>query len=230
MDLDYWRGLVGPEDLETYRRARLPRRVGYGKSVAVLVVDMTNLFIDDKYVTGCGARGWDAVTAWATLLEAARSRGLPIFYSRRNRRTSRVDQGVTSLKWGFTSDALYLTDPEADEFPAQIAPREGDVIIEKGKPSSFFETPLRSMLTFLGVDTLIAGGVGTSNCVRCTVTDAFACNYRVIIPAECCADRAMFAHRANLFDMDMKYGDVEPLSAVLQYVESLPGGVANVRT
>jgi hypothetical protein len=34
-------------------------------------------------------------------------------------------------------------------------------------------------------------------------------------------DRGQASHAINLFDMDMKYADVEPLDSVLSYLESL---------
>jgi hypothetical protein len=37
----------------------------------------------------------------------------------------------------------------------------------------------------------------------------------VIVPEEAVGDRSASAHRANLFDIDMKSGDVEPLEDVI---------------
>lgn len=71
------------------------------------------------------------------------------------------------------------------------------------------------MLTYLGVDTVVVIGMVTSGCVRATVIDAFSHNYRVIVPIECVADRSETSHQVNLFDIDMKYGDVVPLANVL---------------
>jgi nicotinamidase-related amidase len=46
------------------------------------------------------------------------------------------------------------------------------------------------------------------------VSDAFAHNFRVIVVEEACGDRSPQAHKANLFDMDMKSADVESLAYV----------------
>ncbi len=90
-------------------------------------------------------------------------------------------------------------------------------MVTKSKPSAFFGTPLASMLTYLGVDTLVVTGMVTSGCVRATVVDAFSHNYRVVVPIECVADRSATSHQVNLFDMDMKYADVLPLADVLAH-------------
>ena len=102
-----------------------------------------------------------------------------------------------------------------------IAPFPEDVIIQKPKYSPFFETPLRSMLTYDDIDTLIVTGVSTSACVRCAVIDAFQSNFRPVVPEECVGDRSLSAHRANLFDIQMKFGDVLGLKEVLDWVRSL---------
>ena len=213
-----WEPLVG-SDVEAYRRAGFGRTAGMGTRPAVLVVDMTYLFVDPDYVVTSGDGAAEAVSNTARLLERARGRGFPIFFSKRNARTNPTSRGTMDHKWGFTSDERWLNDPRCDEFPPELAPEGDDVVIEKGKPSAFFETPLRSMLSYLQVDTLIVTGISTSGCVRAAVTDAFSSNLRVIVPAECCFDRSRFAHDANLFDMDMKFADVDPLDSVIERIE-----------
>ena len=65
------------------------------------------------------------------------------------------------------------------DFVAEVAPREGDVLLPKKHPSAFFGTPLASYLVGLGADTLVVTGCTTSGCVRGTVVDGFAYNFRV---------------------------------------------------
>ena len=72
----------------------------------------------------------------------------------------------------------------------EVAPREGDILLPKKHPSAFFGTPLASYLIDLGVDTLVVTGCTTSGCVRGTVVDAFAYNFRVVVPEECVYDRS----------------------------------------
>lgn len=43
----------------------------------------------------------------------------------------------------------------------------------------------------------------------------------MIVPMECCGDRAALPHQVNLFDMHMKYADVVNLQEVLDYVAAL---------
>ena len=106
-------------------------------------------------------------------------------------------------------------------FVAEIAPREGDVLLPKKHPSAFYGTPLASYLIDLGVDTLFVTGCTTSGCVRGSVVDAFSYNFRVVVPHDCVYDRSEVSHAVNLFDMSEKYADVMTLGEALALLEPL---------
>lgn len=216
--IDKWRGFVPDDELETYVKGGFGNRIGLGRRAALLNIDTTYMFVDPVY-SQCGARDPDLLAAISRITEAFRSRDLPIYYSRRDDRTHPIRRGIWNLKLGTTDDFQYSRDPRADEWPKAYAPREKDVVVYKNKPSCFFETPLESFLRYDDVDTLICIGISTSGCVRSGVCDAFSHNFRVIVPQEAVGDRSRSAHMANLFDMDMKFADVEPLDDVIAMLD-----------
>ena len=55
------------------------------------------------------------------------------------------------------------------------------------------------------------------------MVDAFSHNFRVIVPEEAVGDRSASAHRANLFDLDMKSADVELLDDVIVEIRNRHG-------
>jgi nicotinamidase-related amidase len=59
--------------------------------------------------------------------------------------------------------------------------------------------------------------------VRATVNDAFALNYRVVIPVECVADRSQLSHRVELIDMGVKYADLVRLDDLLAQLNEIGG-------
>jgi len=220
--LNKWKGYVPQDELEALSKAGMGKNMGFGKKPAILIVDMTYLYVDPAFPLAAGKGMWHVADAISQLLKASREKNIPAFYIRRNKRTLPVEKGLHVHKLAsFSSPLLY--DPKADEWPPSIAPTEKDVVIEKPKYSPFFETPLRSMLTYHGIDTLIVTGVSTSACVRCAAVDAFQCNIRPIIPEECVGDRSAAAHRANLFDIQMKFGDVLSLKEVLDWIQTCQG-------
>lgn len=223
--IEKWRGFVPDAELETYIKGGFGNRIGLGRRPALLNIDTTHMFVDPAY-SQCGAEDPALLAAIERITGTFRRLDLPIYYSRRDDRTHPVRRGIWNLKLGTADDIQYSRDPRADEWPDRYAPRERDVIVYKNKPSSFFETPLESFLRYDDVDTLICIGISTSGCVRAGVTDAFSHNFRVIVPQEAVGDRCATAHQASLFDMDMKFADVEPLDRVIADLEARFGAPA----
>jgi N-carbamoylsarcosine amidase len=86
------------------------------------------------------------------------------------------------------------------------------------------------MLRAAGVDTVIVTGVTMAGCVRHTVEDAIGYGFRPIVVRECVGDRVAGVVEWNLFDIDAKFGDVEPLETVLDYLERIePFAAASTR-
>jgi nicotinamidase-related amidase len=70
------------------------------------------------------------------------------------------------------------------------------------------------------VDTLIVCGTTTSGCVRATVVDAASYGFGVLVPEDACFDRSPFAHAANLFDIQLKYGSVVDTGRAIELMGS----------
>jgi len=146
------------------------------------------------------------------LLALVRELGLPVVFTRGASGPCAGDYtGVWTRKLEPGAD-----DPEeGDLIDPRIAPGDGDIVIEKGGASAFFDTRLSSLLRYFGVDTVIVTGMVTSGCVRATVVDACSHNFHTIVPRECVADRAAISHEVALFEMDLKYADVMSLEDVI---------------
>lgn len=210
-----WDSYLSAQDRELVKLAGYGGRVGWGRRAALLVVDMTYGFCGDKPgpildVVGtrhnaCGAAAWSAVAATADLLCAARESDVPVIYTRPAARERPWGSG----RWEDKNCRTGETDVRAREIVADIRPMPNEAVLEKEGPSAFFGTPLVSWLTHLGVDTLIVCGGTTSGCVRATVVDAFSHNFRVLVAGEATFDRVEASHLIGLFDLDLKYADVE---------------------
>jgi nicotinamidase-related amidase len=117
--------------------------------------------------------------------------------------------------------ALMKVAANGYQFVPEVAPREQDILLPKKHPSAFFGTPLVSYLVDLGVDSLVVTGCTTSGCVRGSVVDGFAYNFRCTVPIECVYDRSATSHAVNLFDMAAKYADVKPVAEVMAELRAL---------
>lgn len=200
-----------------YRDRGFQRRIGWGRKPALLVIDMANAWTRPGNAFSCAAME-TVVSAHEVLLQAFRAKGLPVIYTTTAYEVldgGVSDAGLWHLK--IPAEALRL-DSEAIEIDSRIAPRADEIVITKKRASAFHGTPLSGMLTAAGIDTVVVTGVTASACVRNSVEDAIAEGFRPIVVREAVGDRIAGAVAWNLFDIDAKFGDVEPLEAVLDHL------------
>jgi nicotinamidase-related amidase len=214
--------VIPEHDREVRRRAGLGQRVGFGQRIAVIVIDMCRYTVEERSPLSCGEMGRTACSAIARILDVARPRGIPIIYS--TQRTAEPYSAATGgrlLSKAIPDDSAFATELWPHEILDEVAPQPGDVVIVKPKPSFFFGTQLVSVLIHERIDTVIITGTTTAGCVRATVDDAAALNFRVIVPQEAVADRYSLSHQVTLFDIDSWLGDVMPIDAVIAHLETV---------
>jgi maleamate amidohydrolase len=232
-----WNRFLTEQDKAVFAASGYGSRQGFGKRPAVLVIDVSYNFCGDRrepilqsierWCNSCGEAAWDGIDALRALLPVARAQGLPVIYTTGAFRRDGWDAG--SWKWKQSrldqSFAAPQSNLDGDEIVPVIAPESRDIVIGKLKPSAFHDTPLGSLLTLLGADSLIVTGGTTSGCVRATVVDAFSRNYKVAVVEEACFDRAQASHALSLCDMHAKYADIIKLSDAIAFMQSLQPGM-----
>lgn len=201
---------------------------GYGSEVDVgarpclLLIDVVLSFLGDPsgdgpgYASACGEEGWRRLPTICALLEAAREAGIPRVLTRGSPRDAPHVGGAVKL----SQDPDTARRVHEAPFPAQIVPRDDEYVLEKSKASAFFQTSLLSYLLKQRVDSLIVAGTTTSGCVRASVVDGASYGYPVVVVEDACFDRSAFAHAANLFDIEMKYGTVVDFATVRDRLSS----------
>jgi len=222
-----WDGIVTAEEQRAYRAAGFGRRSGLGKRPALLIIDVQYRTVGTtpapfwdaikEFPTACGQVGWDAVAHIARLLALFRRNDWPVLYPYVSPKES-FDKGRLAEK----VPALMTVAPRGYDFVAEVAPHEGDILVPKKHPSAFFGTPLASYLIDKGADTVVVTGCTTSGCVRGSVVDAFAYNFRVAVPHDAVYDRSATSHAVNLFDMSEKYADVSDTTTLLAALAAIP--------
>jgi maleamate amidohydrolase len=220
-----WSDLIPTDDVKSFASGfnAAERPMSAGTTAAIVVVDMTLAFVDSAYPTGHSETGWPCVEANAELLAVARALDVPVYFTKDHPDPSHVKLPQERGRWktqGAPRQPAGLA--PGDVIVDALTPTDDEIVIYKGnKPSGFFGTPLASLLTHQGIDTVIVTGMTTSGCVRATTLDAFMNNFHVVIPHECSADRSQISHKVNLFDMHMKYADVVSLAETVEYLHSI---------
>jgi maleamate amidohydrolase len=194
-----------------YDRQNFGNSVGFGRRPALLVVDFQVGFADPDVFGGGNVK--EAVATTQPLLEGMREIGAPVAYTRAVFDAAAGEGGTFALK---VPGLLKLADDAAiSQIVPELAPLPGELVVRKIGPSAFFGTPLMSWLAMRSVDTLIVTGATTSGCVRASVVDSCSYALRTIVAEDCCGDRAIEPHNANIFDMGQKYADVMPAAEAL---------------
>jgi maleamate amidohydrolase len=202
---------------EFYSQRGIGRRMGFGVKPAILVVDFSRAFTDPSSPLGTDLDS--AVASSCVILDIAREVNIPIVFTTVYYQIDGKDAGIWPLK---APAALTLIGgSNLVDLDPRLKRRDNEPIIVKKFASSFFGTNLVNLLISQRIDTLIIMGCTTSGCVRATAIDSLQYGFHTIIPKECVGDRSEIPHIANLFDIDMKYGDVIDIDEVVDYLHKL---------
>ena len=204
-----------------YAERGFRRRIGFGSRPALVNIDLANAWTRPGHAFSC--EGMDTIIpSVQQLLGAARAKGIPVVFT-----TTAYDDVdgpyPDSGLWQHKIPAeQLLAGAEAVAIDDRITPLPGEPVIIKKQASGFHGTFLAGFLRAAGVDTVLLTGVTMSACVRSSAEDGIAEGFRPIVVREAVGDRIPGAVEWNLFDVDAKFGDVEPLAAVLDYLDRLP--------
>jgi maleamate amidohydrolase len=200
-----------------YSRSGIGGRVGLGDRPAVLVVDLQYGFTEEASPLGGDLD--EVIGATRSLLDGARAQRLPIAFTAVTFQEAHLER----LAWlkKMPGLALLIEGSRWCEIDERVKPKPGEPVFGKQAASAFFGTSLISFLLGANSDSLIVAGCVTSGCVRASVVDAISWGFPTIVPAECVGDRAVGPHDSNIFDMDSKYADVEPLETVMERLGAL---------
>jgi nicotinamidase-related amidase len=113
-------------------------------------------------------RGEEVVQRIARLLERARAEGVPVVHIQHD---------------GGPGHILAKGSPGFPHHP-RVAPRDGEMVVEKRHSSAFHDTDLHRRLSDAGVDRLVVAGMQTEMCVDSACRGAAALGYRVVLVAD----------------------------------------------
>ncbi|HXA25411.1 MAG TPA: isochorismatase family cysteine hydrolase [Acetobacteraceae bacterium] len=199
---------------------------------ALLVIDVQRYFVHPdypfgKWVAAMVPGGIDSyfrrvrdfvIPNVQRLLERARQRRLFIVFTEAG---SLRPDGSDLPRWmrrhiAMSGAAVYppFSDPSC-RVDDRVAPRPGELILQKTTSGPLNSTKLDQKLRVLGIDTVIVTGVVTDVCVAQTAREFGDRDFDAIVVEDACASTDEGLHKAALETIAMTFGFVESTEQVL---------------
>jgi nicotinamidase-related amidase len=201
---------------QNYARGGFGNRLEAGQRPALLIIDFVEAYMARQSPLYAGVEA--TRDAAVVLLGAARASRLPIVHTFVEYERGGRNGGVFFRKVPALRCFERGVHPDWCAFARGLEPIDGETVIGKQYASAFFGTPLASLLTSLGVDTVLIAGVSTSGCIRASTVDCCQHGFVPWVVREAVGDRAPEPHAANLFDLQAKYAEVVSLEAAIAYI------------
>jgi nicotinamidase-related amidase len=135
------------------------------RDTAVLVIDVQQSMFDTEPAL---YRREEVVAIARDVIERARAAGVEVVYVQHNA-APETPMATGSPGW--------MIHPE-------IAPRDGELVVQKWTPDSFHETTLHDELTRRGISKLVVLGMQTEYCVDTSTRRAFSLGYDVTLVSD----------------------------------------------
>jgi nicotinamidase-related amidase len=201
---------------QNYARGGFGARLEPGLRPALLIVDFVAAYLTPGSPLYAGVEA--ARDAAVDLLVMARRAAIPVVHTYVDYEPGGRTGGIFFRKVPALRCFERGANPEWCAFGRGLEPTPEETVIGKQYASAFFATPLASLLTSLGIDTLLIAGVSTSGCIRASAVDACQYGFIPLVVREAVGDRAAEPHEASLFDLQAKYAEVVSLAEAAAYL------------
>lgn len=155
------------------------------------------------------------------LVAAARSKAMPVIWTRHGFRDSR-DAGVFFQLRPFLRDGGLRQGTWGYAVLDGLGAMADDWYVEKTRLSAFYNTNLEATLRALKAETVLFAGVLTNQCVAATSKDANFRDFKPIVVEECTGTTLPHLHDPAIEMIRVGWGEVRSLDETLNEISRLP--------
>lgn len=135
----------------------------------------------------------------AGVLDSARSKGLPIVYTRVCFQAGHSDLVVSNPLFGAVAQFGALVDGERGaQIIDELRPQPGDLVVSNNRVNGFVNSSLDFVLRNRDINTLILTGVATNITIESTARTATDLGYRAIVLTDCVSADSQENHDAAI--------------------------------
>ncbi|MGH3943885.1 MAG: cysteine hydrolase family protein [Pseudonocardiaceae bacterium] len=213
---------------------------------ALLLIDMQRDFVEPG---GFGETlGNDVSLLQAVIpplrevLVATRSVGMTVIHTREGHRgdltdcpPAKLNRGNPTLRIGDVGPKgrILIRGEYGHDIVDELAPHDGELVIDKPGKGSFYATDLHQLLQTAGITSLVVTGVTTEVCVHTTVREANDRGYECLVLADCVGSYFPEFQRAGLAMIAAQggiFGWVAPSAAYLDALSALSPAAVGAAT
>ena len=146
----------------------------------------------------------DVVGTTATLLDAARTAGAAVVYTRVAWQPGFADLVVNSPILGIVAQSGCLVEgSDKAQILPELTPHDGDLVVTHQRVGGFSASQLDVLLRSRGIDTVVFAGVATNFSVEGTARQASDLGYRTVVVSDACSAADDATHEASLASLGL---------------------------
>lgn len=176
------------------------------KRTALVLVDLQMFIVEHPTEP---LTGREVLANAVRLADAARAAGIRVVLIR-------VGGGEVSLRP--PTDLGYAPmnfPPNAHDFPEELGPKPGDIVVTKYQMGAFYGTDLDVQLRRRGIDTIILGGMASAYGLEATARQAHERNYAQVIVSDAMAGFTRAEHDNALAEVLPRIGRIRTTDQVI---------------